>query len=61
MLQHLSGRPTGVGSEDKISVVLIAEGGTTGGVIEGELTRVQTGNRLQFHRQSRHGAVRETL
>lgn len=41
---YLSGRPTGVHSENEISVVVIAVGGTTAGVIEGELTGVQTGN-----------------
>lgn len=43
---HLSGRPAGAPSEDKICVAVVAVGGTAGGVSEGELTGVQTGNRL---------------
>ena len=43
---HLSCRPAGAPSEDKICVAVVAVGGTTGGVSEGELTGVQTGNRL---------------
>lgn len=53
--------PTGASSEDKISEAIVAVGRTTAGVSEDKLTKVQTGNRIQLHSQSRHGAIRETL
>lgn len=56
-----SGCPAGASSEDKISMAVVAVGGTTAGVSEDKLTGVQTGNRLQLHSQSRHGTIRETL
>jgi len=57
---YLSGRPTGVCSEDKISVLVVAVCGATGGVSEGEPSGVQTGNRLHGYSQSRDGPIRET-
>lgn len=37
---YLSGCSAGVRSEDKISIAVVAVGGTTAGVFEDELTRV---------------------
>ena len=43
---HLSGGPARAPSEDKICIAVVAVGGTAGGVSEGELAGIQTGNRL---------------
>ena len=58
---HLSGRPTRVPSEDEVRVAVVAVGGTTAGVVEGELTGIQTGNRLRLHSPNPDGSIRKTL
>ena len=46
----------------EVGEAIVTVGGvTTGGVAQGQLTGVQTGNRIHLHRQRSHRSVRETL